>query len=370
MIEKKFLYGLFLAGAVGTALGVAQVKDNCSVDAASTARINFVQKSSVAVKNNSLTKNTGEYLKTASSWKVFGTVSRLNILYYNLGGDQFVPAKYVDTLTENSTQTLAATGQINYIPKYGIVGWTSPETNHRMFAGKTYLHNTKVTIVKRQVLNGAVWYQLSNKQWLDGKYVKIIHETTRSEKTYQANSISPATTKTVTQPAKPAAKKVTTTKAKVATTTKTTTPVKNYNTASLNTLILNGINAYRAKNGLRALALSGSLQSGSLVRANEEAQAIRQTGSNQSVNHLRPNGTKFSTEANLRGFGSGLYGENLAVVNNQGSVQAVAQRFVALWINSPGHRENILKARYTATGVTAYQLPNGQYIGMQEFAGR
>lgn len=363
MVEKKFLYSLFLAAAVGGSLGIAQIKDNCNVDAASTGRINYVEKSGVAVKNNALTQNTGKYLKTQTSWKVFGTVSRLNILYYNLGGNQYVPAKYFDTLTENSSQTLNAIGQINYIPRYGIVGWTGPEATHRMFAGKTYLHNSKVTIIKRQILNGAVWYQLENKQWLDGKYVKIIRETNRSEKTYQASTTNPA--KTVTQPAKAATAKTASAPVKTAPVTPKAQP-----TASLNTLILNGINAYRASNGLGALYLQGGLQSGSQVRANEEAQAIRQSGSNQSVNHLRPNGAKFSTEPNLRSFGSGLYGENLAVVNNQGSVQAVAQHFVNLWINSPEHRANILKARYTSTGVTAYQLPNGQYIGMQEFAGR
>jgi uncharacterized protein YkwD len=54
-------------------------------------------------------------------------------------------------------------------------------------------------------------------------------------------------------------------------------------------------------------------------------------------------------------------GENIA----RGGVSP--KRMVRLWMNSPGHRANILNRRYTHLGVGA-AVRNGQWTGVQDFA--
>lgn len=313
--------------------------------------INYASNGGVLVlKGNSLS-NTGRYLKANTKWKIFGTYERLNILYYDLGGRQYVPARYLDKTLENSAQKLNAVGKINYRPGYQVISWTSPDADKRVYRGSGYFHGQKVNIIERAVVNGHVWYELTNSRWLDGQYVKLISEKTRNEKTVKPVQNQPQSNKNnISHP--------------------NFVQNQTQNINSLENTIINLVNNYRKQNGVQTLIINQGLQTGSLVRANEEIAAISQTGNNNSADHFRLDGTKFSTEPHIRSFGTGAYGENLAIVNGQQGENALAQHFFNLWINSPGHRANILNGRFTATGIKVTRLQNGQYIGMQEFAGR
>lgn len=130
------------------------------------------------------------------------------------------------------------------------------------------------------------------------------------------------------------------------------------------------VNQYRQQQGLGSLAYDGNLAAGANSRVSQEIMAIQQTGDNNAADHYLPNGQPFSSEGNIRNYGAGLFGENLAVANGQGSNTATAQHLVTLWKNSPSHNQAMLNGRYTSTGVAVVALGNGKYVAIQEFAGR
>jgi uncharacterized protein YkwD len=54
-------------------------------------------------------------------------------------------------------------------------------------------------------------------------------------------------------------------------------------------------------------------------------------------------------------------GENIAY----GNVSADAM--MTMWMNSPGHRANILNGAYTHIGIGAVQSASGRWYGVQDF---
>lgn len=96
------------------------------------------------------------------------------------------------------------------------------------------------------------------------------------------------------------------------------------------------VNQERAKNGLSQLTLDSQLCAAAEVRAREAAQ---------SFSHTRPNGSSCFTALREAGISYRGAGENIAY--GQRTPAAVMQD----WLNSPGHRANILKASYTKIGV-------------------
>lgn len=77
----------------------------------------------------------------------------------------------------------------------------------------------------------------------------------------------------------------------------------------------------------------------------------------QYFDHYSPTGDNVSLEANANGYQYITIGENIAE-GNFGS----SNDLVTAWMNSPGHRANILNTKYTEIGVAAEQ---GTYQGSQ-----
>ena len=99
------------------------------------------------------------------------------------------------------------------------------------------------------------------------------------------------------------------------------------------------VNEERAKVNLPALTMSKSLNNAAQIRAVETTQ---------SFSHTRPNGKSFSSvlsENNITFRGAG---ENIAW--GQKSPETV----VNAWMNSSGHRANILNKKFTTIGVGYY----------------
>ena len=105
------------------------------------------------------------------------------------------------------------------------------------------------------------------------------------------------------------------------------------------------VNAERAKYGLSVLRTDSELTRAACVRAQE---IVRQ------FSHTRPDGTSWSTVS------ASAHGENIA--EGYGSASAV----MTGWMNSQGHRENILQARFGSIGVCAYSY-NGRIYWVQLF---
>lgn len=104
------------------------------------------------------------------------------------------------------------------------------------------------------------------------------------------------------------------------------------------------VNEERRKVGVAPLTLSAELQSAAAIRAEEITQKF---------SHTRPDGTNFQTILpNSRYY---IAGENIAAGNS------TAAKVVQQWMNSPGHRANILRSDYTELGVGYVYKENSQY---------
>lgn len=111
------------------------------------------------------------------------------------------------------------------------------------------------------------------------------------------------------------------------------------------------VNAERAKYGLSALKVDSRVQQAAQVRAKETVQ---------SFSHTRPNGSSFSTALTEAGVSYTRSGENIAYG------QSTPQQVVQAWMNSPGHRANILNESFTTIGV-GYTVSGGTAYWAQLF---
>ena len=118
------------------------------------------------------------------------------------------------------------------------------------------------------------------------------------------------------------------------------------------------VNVERAKAGLKPLVAKQDLTSVAQLKAQDMYNS-------RYFSHQSPNyGSPFDM---MRKYGISYRaaGENIAMG------QRTAAQVVQDWMNSPGHRANILNANYNEIGVGVYQSYNGYgYIWVQEFARR
>lgn len=112
------------------------------------------------------------------------------------------------------------------------------------------------------------------------------------------------------------------------------------------------VNEERAKAGLSALELDNRIASAALIRAQEIKT---------SFSHTRPDGRKFSTVLTDNGIRFMGAGENIAWG------QTSPEQVMNAWMNSDGHRANILDANFTKIGVGHYQDAAGRHYWAQLF---
>jgi uncharacterized protein YkwD len=107
------------------------------------------------------------------------------------------------------------------------------------------------------------------------------------------------------------------------------------------------VNAERAKAGLRPLAMTGCAD----TYANNWAATMARTGTfaHQSLSPI------------MSACSASRAGENIAYGN------VTADAMMTMWMNSPGHRANILNGAYTHIGIGAVKSANGRWYGVQDF---
>ena len=113
------------------------------------------------------------------------------------------------------------------------------------------------------------------------------------------------------------------------------------------------VNEERAKEGLAPLMIDKNVQAAAQVRAVEIKT---------SFSHTRPNGSGFATALKEQGVTYRRAGENIAWG------QRTPKEVVDAWMNSPGHRANIMNSSFTKIGVGFYQS-NGVNYWSQLFIG-
>lgn len=106
------------------------------------------------------------------------------------------------------------------------------------------------------------------------------------------------------------------------------------------------VNQERAKEGLSALTYDESIAKAALVRAKE---------TETSFSHTRPNGTSFSTALTEAGVTYRGAGENIAYG------QQTPEEVMNAWMNSAGHRANIMNKNFTKIGVGFYENNGVKY---------
>lgn len=111
------------------------------------------------------------------------------------------------------------------------------------------------------------------------------------------------------------------------------------------------INVERAANGLAPLKISAQINEASLLRAGELVTEF---------SHYRPNGTACFSVISEMGI------SYMAVAENIACGQTTPEEAVSCWMNSDGHRANILNSAYEFTGVGVIQQ-GGVYYWSQFF---
>ena len=122
--------------------------------------------------------------------------------------------------------------------------------------------------------------------------------------------------------------------------------------SSFESQVIRLVNEEREKLGLSALVLDEKVANAALVRAKE---------TELSFSHTRPNGSSFSTALTEQGVSFRGAGENIAWG------QRSPEEVMNAWMNSPGHRANILNENFTTIGVGYYVNSNGTGYWAQLF---
>jgi uncharacterized protein YkwD len=113
------------------------------------------------------------------------------------------------------------------------------------------------------------------------------------------------------------------------------------------------INNYRAENGINAIAADGLL--------NEVADIRSQDLLNRNYfSHYTPEGTNVFDVMRANGVSFRYAGENLA--QSAPASAGTPEGFLNAWINSPTHRDNILRAQYTKIGVSMVEIDSRRVV--------
>lgn len=104
--------------------------------------------------------------------------------------------------------------------------------------------------------------------------------------------------------------------------------------------VLDIVNKERASAGLGALAMDKELLDVAMLRAHEVSICF---------NHVRPNGEQCFSASEL------MFGENIA------AGYTTANSVMSGWMNSSGHRSNIMSEKYSSIGIGAAVIGNKYY---------
>ena len=112
------------------------------------------------------------------------------------------------------------------------------------------------------------------------------------------------------------------------------------------------VNSRRAAAGLAPLSVNYEVAAAAMTRAHETERYF---------DHTRPDGRGFYTALTDAGIAYSSAGENIAYG------QRSAEEVMNAWMNSPGHRANILNSGYTQIGVAHYKNSSGTDYWVQLF---
>jgi uncharacterized protein YkwD len=119
--------------------------------------------------------------------------------------------------------------------------------------------------------------------------------------------------------------------------------------------VLAGINSARAQAGCGPLKLNKALMAAAQVHATDMAEQ-------DYFGHRDKSGGGIGSRARSQGYRFGLVAENIA------AGQETPTAAVQAWLNSPGHRRNVLNCKFRETGIAMVYQQNDKPLRGQRFA--
>lgn len=129
--------------------------------------------------------------------------------------------------------------------------------------------------------------------------------------------------------------------------------------AEIEQLIFQKVNQERAAAGLSALNYNNTMEHYARLKSKD-------MGDRGYFDHADPEGKYITEQMKADGVTYRAWGENIAYISGVSGNSALADKFMTNWMNSSGHRANILSSNFTSMGVGVYKIGN-TYYATQEF---
>ncbi|HAR85337.1 MAG TPA: hypothetical protein DCR69_06370 [Clostridium sp.] len=149
---------------------------------------------------------------------------------------------------------------------------------------------------------------------------------------------------------------------KVNTPSKSTTPTTTVTgdfSSQIEQLIFTKVNEERARAGMSTLSYSSLMEKYARIKSKD-------MGDKNYFDHRNLEGELITAQMASDGISYRSWGENIAYIGGVSDINELANQFMTNWMNSQGHRENILSPNFTSIGVGVYKAGN-RYYATQEF---
>lgn len=129
--------------------------------------------------------------------------------------------------------------------------------------------------------------------------------------------------------------------------------------AEIEQAIFQRVNAERSAAGLPALSYNNTMEHYARIKSKD-------MGDNGYFSHEDKQGNLITAQMKADGVSYRAWGENIAYIQGINSNSALATKFMDNWMNSSGHRANILSTNFSSIGIGVYKIGN-TYYATQEF---
>ena len=141
--------------------------------------------------------------------------------------------------------------------------------------------------------------------------------------------------------------------------TESNTTVNDQFMAQVEQAIFNKVNEERTKAGVAPLTYNTTMEKYARIKSQD-------MGDNNYFSHTDLSGNYITTQMKADGVTYKAWGENIAYIGGVTDPTALANQFMTNWMNSQGHKENILSTNFSSIGVGVYKIGNKVYA-TQEF---
>lgn len=129
--------------------------------------------------------------------------------------------------------------------------------------------------------------------------------------------------------------------------------------AQVEQAIFNKVNEERAKAGVPTLNYNTTMEKYARIKSQD-------MGDKNYFSHEDQSGNLITVKMKADGVSYRAWGENIAYIGGVTDPTALANQFMKNWMNSEGHRKNILSTNFESIGVGVYKVGNRVYA-TQEF---